>query len=265
MPTTTQRGPLPTIPSSTPPPTGQATTAVAHALDNTLSTEVSFSAEVQDHIWVPGSPTTASGSVNFRTAQGKISLGSGPNKLSAVFKPDVFFVLVPSTLKWNLPAGRPWVEVDLTRSNIVPLALPQFAFQLDEINPELLLTIASRGLVSASPDATAGPGGSTTYVANISLAQALGASQNQPVVAANLESDMNALPDGPTLDADISVDGSGHVVRIVIERPGTFVGVVSELFSNFGQRVETSYPKTSQTVSVESITNDHDIDDAPAK
>jgi hypothetical protein len=259
------KGPLPTIPSSPQSPTSQATSAVAEALQNTLSTEASFSVQLQDHVWVPGSPTEATGSVNLQTAQGTIRLGSGPNEMSVAFKPDVFYVLVPATLKWNLPAGRPWVTVDLTRSDIVPLSLPQFAFQLDEINPDLLLTIASRGLVDAAPDGPGDQPGSTRYVANISLAQALGASQDEPVVAANLESDMNALPDGPTLNADISVDGSNHVVQIVIERPGTFVGVVSELFSHFGQSVHTSYPHTNQTVSVESISNDHDIDDAPAK
>ena len=257
----TRPGPLPTIPSSPQPPTAQAKSAVTSAIQNTLSTTAAFSVELQNHFWVPGEPTVAKGSIDFRTDKGKIQLATGMNKMSIVFDSNVMDVLPPSTLKWRLPAGRPWVVVDLTRADIIPLALPQFVFQLDQTNPALLLTIISRGIMSAAPDGVGNSPTSTHYVVNISLVTALAASQSSPVVAANLESDMNALPNGPSLTAVVALDGANHVSQIVIERPGTFLGITDEVLDDFGQAVHTSYPRTDQTVSVEAITNDNDADD----
>jgi hypothetical protein len=172
-----------------------------------------------------------------------------------LFQPrKVFFTRIPAL--GTLPSGKTWVSVSVGAGTTGPREA-EFVAQAEGINPQLLLDEIASGAVGATST-----GGRvidhvpySQYAVTVSLPRALASATGAIRVAIGKQLDaLASRPGRPrTVRMTVLVDGPGHVARIATVVPGSRLGAVTMVFSEFGTPFAKTYPPASQVVDVSAL------------
>jgi hypothetical protein len=160
-----------------------------------------------------------------------------------------------------LPSAEDWISVPLTR--VAESLFPRFVEQAEGLTPQLLLDEIAWGAQSASSQGreVVNHIPFAKYTVSVSLRRALAAATGPGAAAIRLaiRDELSAMhsrvPAGRSQPALVTVwiDGPGRIARLEGALPGSGLGTVTFVLSNYGIAVSGSTPRPAQIVAIYSV------------
>jgi hypothetical protein len=160
-----------------------------------------------------------------------------------------------------LPSGDDWISVPLTR--VVESLFPRFVEQAEGLTPQLLLDEIAWGAKSASSEGreVVNHIPFAKYTVSVNLRRALSRATGPGAAAIRLAiaDELSAMrshgsagrPQTPLVT--VWIDGPGRIARLEGALPGSGLGTVTFVLSNYGIAVSGSTPRPTQIVSIYSV------------
>ena len=172
-------------------------------------------------------------------------------------------VYVDPVVRSALPAGRIWLSATFAGPGSVGARFPLLAEVLEGLNPQLLLEEIVWGAAAASAlgERVIAHVPFTEYIVSIDLKRALAAARG-PLAGAMrsaVRDELSALLAGhgargsSSVRVEVWVDGPGRVARLQASLPGSKLGTVLMVLSNYGVTIPVSLPLESQVVDIASL------------
>lgn len=176
--------------------------------------------------------------------------GSAP-RAHLVFLPDG--VEVAPALTALLPPGRSWIDAPLAGPGAVPV--PGLAALLEGLNPQLLLDEVAWGAVSASAlgQQVIAHVPYSRYRVVVDLAKALTGARGPAADAMRAALRDELAAGAARVELTVWVDGPGRLARLQAPVPGSGLGTVEMVLSNFGATVPLSLPLGSELVELAAL------------
>jgi hypothetical protein len=255
--------------SSTPPPphlvsgpsTHAALLAVTSAVKGELDSAAQVSMALSDTASFGGGTGSATGSYLFPKLSGQITLKIKGQKTSETI------VYVPTAAYYKFPSGtapegaKPWAEASLSDKAALGTNFPQTMLQIEAMNPGFILSQLTSGITSAAPAGNSVINGTPVaiYSAIVNLATAQDHAQGtasqlyKPAMSGELAAATPTPPPPVTVTFSVAIDGSGRLVRVVADLPGSGVGNTTLTLGPLANPPSVTPPPKSQTSAVSEI------------
>jgi hypothetical protein len=169
------------------------------------------------------------------------------------FLPAAAFIAPSPAPPGSLPEGKSWISVPLGSKTGTSEAL---SAQLGGLAPELFLYEIAWGARSASSagSSVVGHVPMSRYIVSVDLAKALAAAERagRPALAAALAAELHASASGH-VRLEAWVNGPGYVAKVKGPVPGSGLGAVTFVFSNFTAKFTSSPVPAETTVPLTSL------------
>jgi hypothetical protein len=242
---------------------------VVSAARTTLSQGLlsSFTLSDAGALGAPHAPVGAKGASVFATGLGYAAIDlstvahAQPGIEYLVLLPSTVYVMPIAARAAGLPQGKTWVSVPLAGTGRVYLAFPRLAEQLEGLNAELLLDEIAWGTAQAShvgePVIDHVPLSEYVVTVNLSRAAAAAVGASAAAMRSAIGEELVALrtsrPGAGSVRIRVWVDGPGQIARLEAVLPGSGLGTISLVLSQFGAKIGRSLPLASQVVGLASL------------